>query len=58
VQENWKRPLGQTKKFRSKLLSEQISLQGLSFVTGKIKHQIFTGIDLEKFFFYNLIALL
>jgi outer membrane receptor for monomeric catechols len=32
------------------IIGEQISVQG-SFTTGKIKHQLFTGIDLEKFFF-------
>jgi iron complex outermembrane receptor protein len=45
---NWKRPLGQTKNLEQ-IIGEQISLQG-SFVTGKIKHQIFTGIDLENSF--------
>ena len=43
---DWSRPLGQNKNLEQ-ILSEQISLQG-NFTTGKIKHQLFTGIDLEK----------
>jgi iron complex outermembrane receptor protein len=43
---DWKRPLGQNKNLEQ-ILGEQISLQG-NFATGKIKHQLFTGIDLEK----------
>ena len=45
---NWKRPLGQTKNLEQ-IIGEQISLQG-SFSTGKVKHQVFTGIDLENSF--------
>ena len=43
---NWKRPLGQTKNLEQ-IAGQQISLQG-SFATGKVKHQLFTGVDLEN----------
>jgi outer membrane receptor for monomeric catechols len=39
-------PSFQTKN-SEQIIGEQISVQG-SFTTGKIKHQLFTGIDLEK----------
>lgn len=45
---NWKRPLGQTKNLEQ-IIGEQISVQG-TFTTGKIKHQLFTGVDLENSF--------
>jgi iron complex outermembrane receptor protein len=45
---NWNRPLGQTKNLEQ-IIGEQISVQG-SFTTGKIKHQLFTGVDLENSF--------
>jgi iron complex outermembrane receptor protein len=45
---NWNRP-GQNQK-SEQIIGEQISVQG-SFTTGKIKHQLFTGIDLENSFF-------
>lgn len=43
---DWKRPLGKNKALEQ-ILTEQISLQG-NFETGKIKHQLFTGIDYEN----------
>jgi iron complex outermembrane recepter protein len=42
------RPLGQNRN-DEKIASEQLSLQG-NFVTGKIKHQLFTGVDFENSF--------
>lgn len=45
---NWSRPLGQNKNLEQ-IIGEQFSLQG-NFVTGKIKHQLFTGVDLENSF--------
>jgi iron complex outermembrane receptor protein len=45
---NWSRPLGQNKNLEQ-IIGEQLSLQGC-FVTGKIKHQLFTGIDIENSF--------
>jgi iron complex outermembrane receptor protein len=45
---NWKRPLGQNKG-TEQIIGEQLSLQG-NFNTGKIKHQLFTGVDLENSF--------
>ena len=45
---NWKRPLGQNRG-TEQIIGEQFSLQG-NFNTGKIKHQLFTGIDLENSF--------
>jgi iron complex outermembrane receptor protein len=45
---NWKRPLGQTKNLEQ-IIGEQISLQG-KFPTGKIKHEVFTGVDFENSF--------
>jgi iron complex outermembrane receptor protein len=44
----WERPLGQNKN-TEQIIGEQISLQGI-FSTAKIKHQLFTGIDLENSF--------
>lgn len=43
---NWSRPLGQNRNEEA-IASEQLSLQG-NFSTGKIKHQLFTGIDYEN----------
>ena len=43
---DWSRPLGQNKNLEQNI-GQQINLQGC-FNTGKIKHQIFTGIDLEN----------
>jgi iron complex outermembrane receptor protein len=52
---NWNRPLGQTRNEET-ITAQQLSLQGI-FFTGKIKHQIFTGVDFEnsfaKAFTYN-----
>jgi iron complex outermembrane receptor protein len=45
---DWSRPLGQNKNLEQ-IIGEQVSLQGI-FTTGKIKHQFFTGIDLENSF--------
>lgn len=45
---DWSRPLGQNKNLEQ-IIGNQISLQG-NFTTGKIKHQLFTGIDLENSF--------
>lgn len=45
---NWNRPLGKNKAVEQ-IYANQISLQG-NFNTGKIKHQLFTGIDTEKSF--------
>ncbi|MFV5684522.1 TonB-dependent siderophore receptor [Flavobacterium sp. GB2R13] len=45
---DWSRPLGQNKNLEQ-IIGEQISLQG-NFTTGKIKHQLFTGVDLENSF--------
>ncbi|UGS22856.1 TonB-dependent siderophore receptor [Flavobacterium channae] len=42
---DWNRPYGRQKAVE-KILANQISLQG-NFNTGKIKHQLFTGIDTE-----------
>ena len=42
----WNRPLGKYKVVEQ-IYANQISLQG-NFKTGKIKHQFFTGIDIEK----------
>lgn len=44
----WNRPL-QKNKAAEQIYANQISLQG-NFNTGKIKHQLFTGIDTEKSF--------
>jgi iron complex outermembrane receptor protein len=46
VNGNWKRPLGKNKALEQ-ILTEQVNLQG-NFATGKIKHQLFTGIDFEN----------
>jgi iron complex outermembrane receptor protein len=55
---DWNRPYGKSKA-AEQILANQISLQG-NFKTGKIKHQLFTGIDTEisnadtyRFRFYN-----
>ncbi|WP_413998949.1 TonB-dependent siderophore receptor [Flavobacterium sp. W1B] len=45
---DWSRPLGQNKNLEQ-IIGEQISLQG-NFVTGKIKHQFFTGVDFDNSF--------
>jgi iron complex outermembrane receptor protein len=45
---DWKRPLGQNKNLEQ-VIGEQLSLQG-NFSTGKIKHQLFTGVDFENSF--------
>ena len=42
---NWDRPYGRNKAVEQ-IFANQISLQG-NFKTGKIKHQLFTGIDTE-----------
>ena len=42
---DWKRPYGRNKAVEQ-IFANQISLQG-NFKTGKIKHQLFTGIDTE-----------
>ena len=42
---DWNRPYGRQKAVE-KILANQVSLQG-NFNTGKIKHQLFTGIDTE-----------
>lgn len=43
---NWLRPLGQNKNIEQ-LLSEQINIQG-TFFTGKVKHQLFGGLDFDQ----------
>lgn len=43
---SWARPLGQNHN-NEQLLAEQINIQG-TFYTGKIKHQLFTGVDFDK----------
>lgn len=45
---DWNRPLGQNRNLEQ-IIGEQISLQG-NFKTGKVKHQLFTGIDFENSF--------
>lgn len=45
---SWSRPLGQNKN-QEQILSEQLSFIG-NFNTGKIKHQLFTGVDFENSF--------
>lgn len=45
---DWNRPLGKY-KIVEQIISEQINLQG-SYTTGKIKHQVFSGIDTDKTF--------
>ncbi|MEC5166373.1 iron complex outermembrane receptor protein [Flavobacterium sp. PL11] len=45
---DWNRPLGQNRNLEQ-TIGEQISLQG-NFTTGKIKHQLFTGVDFENSF--------
>ena len=45
---DWSRPLGQNKNLEQ-IIGEQLSLQGC-FTTGKIKHQLFTGVDFENSF--------
>ena len=45
---DWSRPLGQNRNLEQ-ILGEQISLQG-NFLTGKVKHQLFTGVDFENSF--------
>lgn len=43
---NWKPALGQTRN-EEIIAAQQLSLQG-NFKTGKIKHQLFTGVDFEN----------
>lgn len=43
---DWARPLGQNRN-TEQLLSEQVNLQG-NFYTGKVKHQLFTGVDFDN----------
>ena len=43
---NWARPLGQNKN-TEQLYAEQLNLQG-NFNTGKIKHQLLTGVDFDN----------
>ncbi|SHM11722.1 TonB-dependent siderophore receptor [Flavobacterium xanthum] len=45
---DWKRPLGQNKN-QEQIIAEQLSIQG-TFKTGQVKHQLFTGVDLENSF--------
>jgi iron complex outermembrane receptor protein len=45
---DWNRPLGKNKAVEE-IFGQQFSLQG-NFNTGKIKHQLFTGIDVENSF--------
>ncbi|MFV8346867.1 TonB-dependent siderophore receptor [Flavobacterium sp. ZB4P13] len=45
---DWNRPLGQNKNLEQ-IIGEQFSLQG-NFTTETIKHQLFTGVDLENSF--------
>jgi iron complex outermembrane receptor protein len=45
---DWYRPLGKNKAI-DQIISNQINLQG-TFLTGKIKHQFFTGIDIDNSF--------
>ena len=45
---DWNRPLGKY-KIVEQIISEQINLQGC-YTTGKIKHQLFSGIDADKTF--------
>ena len=45
---DWKRPLGENKNLEQ-IIGEQFSLQG-TFTTGKVKHQLFTGMDFENSF--------
>ena len=45
---DWSRPLGQNRNLEQ-ILGEQISLQG-NFLTGKVKHQLYTGVDFENSF--------
>ena len=45
---DWNRPLGKNKAL-DQVISEQLNLQG-NFTTGKINHQLFTGIDADNSF--------
>ena len=45
---DWNRPLGKNKAVEE-IYSQQLSLQG-NISTGKIKHQLFTGLDVENSF--------
>ena len=45
---DWKRPLGQNQN-EEQIIGEQLSVQG-NFKTGQIKHQLFTGVDMENSF--------
>lgn len=42
---NWQRPLGQNHN-QEQLFAEQINIQG-TFYTGKVKHQLLTGVDFD-----------
>ncbi|MBF7090169.1 TonB-dependent siderophore receptor [Flavobacterium sp. ALJ2] len=48
VHGDWNRPLGQNKS-QEQIIAEQFSLQG-TFYTGRVKHELFTGVDLENSF--------
>lgn len=48
VNGDWSRPLGQNKN-QEQIISEQLSFIG-NVTTGKIKHQLFTGVDFENSF--------
>ncbi|UQD56355.1 TonB-dependent siderophore receptor [Flavobacterium sp. K5-23] len=48
---DWNRPLGKNKTLEQRG-SEQINIQG-TFLTGKVKHQLFSGIDAENIFSKN-----
>jgi iron complex outermembrane receptor protein len=45
---DWNRPLGQNRNLEQ-IIGEQLSVQG-NFKTGQIKHQLFTGVDMENSF--------
>ncbi len=45
---DWNRPLGKNRN-QDQIVGQQLSLQG-HFNTGKIKHQLFTGVDFEHSF--------
>jgi iron complex outermembrane receptor protein len=45
---DWNRPLGKNKAL-DQIIGEQVNLQGI-FMTGKIKHQLFAGVDADNSF--------
>lgn len=45
---DWNRPLGKNKAL-DQMISEQLNVQG-NFATGKLKHQLFAGIDADNSF--------